>query len=81
VTKQPEAQVWRNIYDVMNHVETPAGWPILTSRFSALEPALSEAEGVGFHRHLKLRIFLEVLKTQAEVSRRLSLWESIFTGN
>jgi hypothetical protein len=34
------------------------GCPTLTSCFSTLEPALSEAEGVGFHRCVKLGIFL-----------------------
>ena len=33
--------------------------PILTSRFSTLEPALSGVEGVGFHSRAKLGILLE----------------------
>ena len=33
-----------------------AGCPILTSCFSTLEPALSEAEGVGFHGSVEQRL-------------------------
>jgi len=36
-----------------------AGCPILTSRFSTLEPVLSEVEGVRFHSRVKLGILLE----------------------